>query len=553
MEVASKQPAVPVEPPIEATAIANAPAAAVEPSRETTAEACTALAGLADEDAESDHVGNDDAASETNRQQPGQSKAATTPNNRGRGRAGPPPQSSRVDVTDCRTLDASMSKSQVADQARLCAEAEEGGSVESSRTKRRPKKDSKSGQNAQDSEALVKQRYFIVKQHLHLGLGLRLNATYSESELRRRCNGCNDTLAKLEKFFQQPTALVEVAEGDAQATPRRRNLEKGSRCNSREAQAPATGDATEKKTAEPAKKKARKEPTFVVGQVVWATSNVPARPAKIVEIAPGEEGEGTSYKIRHLDIQGAEEGDVGEIYVDSFALEAVDVSHLLRCPSQQQVTDSDMTPALFRAPSEPLPEAKPQSRDRRSLQQPPRSGDVVWVVESGHMPWPGKVVGDAEKKNGGSGDDAAQKIVQVQMLGTHLQQPDGGTCMVTSISMERLLPFRREDIPTLTALQPEVESLLAQVASRTCDTARSGGGDITEDSVKKASDASVGTDLNKGTESSIGMAQPQGGAIVPAESADATTVAADAADPAQKAGKASRVPLATETTASKQD
>merc|ERR1712129_118497 len=197
------------------------------------------------------------------------------------------------------------------------------------------------------------------------------------------------------------------------------------------------------------------------------------------EIVPGEEGTDTSYRIRHLDSQGAEEGDAGEIYLDSFAPEAVDVNHLIRGASQQHSAASNMVPALLREPSEPLPEEHVQSRDCRTLQQPPRSGDLVWVIECGHQPWPGKVVGDAEEKNAGGGNNATQKIVQVQMLGTQLQQSDGGNFMTTSISMDQLVPLRRVDIPTLMSLQAEVEYLLAKMPSEACGTASGGGGGTT--------------------------------------------------------------------------
>jgi len=469
MEAGCEQPVVPAEQQAEATVIAAPPAAETtgtaaaavekESSEDAKEKASAAIVGLADEHAETDADADSPLAT-----------------GKTRGRAGPIVQSSPSPI-DAKPL----------------------------RHKRKTSPSKAVARNATTGQG-ARKRNFLVKQHLHLGLGLRLNKIYSEDELRSRCKGHSDTLAKLEKFLQDKSFLVKVAKGEDQATRKSDKRAKGEEQATRKVDKGAAskekkeGNAKQRKKEEPARKKLRgepKEPKFVVGQVVWATCSEPARPAKIVEISPGAHGKAATYKIRHLDQQGFEEGEKGEMYVESFKLEAVDVDHLLPLP-QSAALD-----VMTATPSELIQETKVKCRDRRTLQQPPQPGDLVWVLEHGHMPWPGKIVGIGNNEH----------IVRVQLLG--MQQPDMEDGTATDVPMDKLVPLHRADIPVLASLHAEVESHVAKVSN------------AAEDDANEAPSANIGEDI-KSTEG-VGTAQPTGGAIVPSASTDAATAVADTA------------------------
>jgi len=165
-------------------------------------------------------------------------------------------------------------------------------------------------------------------------------------------------------------------------------------------------------------------------------------------------------------------------------------------------------------PPSVLQKANVRCRDYGTLRQPPQSGDLVWVVERGHMPWSGKIVRNIEAKNVGVDNNGPEQTVQVQMLGMQGQQADTEDCTATDIPMDQLVPLHEIDIPVVVSPQAEVASLLAKISNAT----------HAADDAKEATGASTGKvssqqrpyrdwkglprDSNHSTEGSVGMARP---------------------------------------------
>jgi len=322
-------------------------------------------------------------------------------------------------------------------------------------------------------------RRFRVLQHLHLGLNLRINAAYSEEELRRRCGSDVPKLAKLEKAMQNPRMLAIVM-GDAQGVKASAGDRRRSSTGSTPGESPKKGKkrvlAPSAGGEPPPPKRLPWQPMFLSGQVVWDMSDTPPRPAKVADIE--REREATPYRVRFLDEAGKRAGEEGEVYRSEAALQAVDVKDFMRSSRRRPSCPGAASPAASMAPSEgasslasppgrlagtpwradeagkqqraaEVPRRRPDVRARPEAL--PTPGQVVWVSDRGRPSWPGLVLPPVA-------EGTASGLFRVRLLGAAAGR-DEGAVVVDVLAEDGFLPFVRGDASRLASVAEEAEAL----------------------------------------------------------------------------------------------
>jgi len=257
----------------------------------------------------------------------------------------------------------------------------------------------------------VAESYFKAQGPLHLNLNLKLGSVYSAGDLRRKCAGDSDKVAKLEKFMKDPTKLAPVAP-------------------------PAPKPQAQKKVAEArveAKPAPKPEPIpepkrYLAGQIVWhAGSGQPAL-AKVVSVPSSPHGH---YGIRHI----AEGGDlVSEddcIEVTAGDLTSFDVKelplHMKRITDAAHQMPSGAESSAMSTPSVGVPEARDS--------QPFVLGQIVWHSHPKRPSWPARVQMLPLEENG---------QYRIQLFNIKGGFADGE---VLPASTSDLLAFERDDMP----------------------------------------------------------------------------------------------------------
>jgi len=253
------------------------------------------------------------------------------------------------------------------------------------------------------------QRWFSVAGHLHLGLGLRLGAVYSEEDLRGRCQGQQQKLSKLEQYFADSKILKEVPAPPTKvakaAKSRRGEIAAG------EKREQAVVRSASKHDSQAARKRhIGFRNCIVVGQIVWHCDISPRRTARVVAIATERE---KPYLIRYIDSDPQNPVEEDFFVSDVKPLLLDEVLKVLPSSTSSSPSAGSAGPAAVR----PVPRVTEPSLLGE--------GSVAWVCGDNRPPWPVKLQslispeGELQVwrvKSLGSGDTDEEEVPASQLL-----------------------------------------------------------------------------------------------------------------------------------------
>lgn len=166
------------------------------------------------------------------------------------------------------------------------------------------------------------EKWYIVHRTPNLGLGLKLGATYPESELVRRCKGKSSKVATLKKHLQEQKYFEESTQPkkNTQANLRLKRYPSatGGAVDevSKPKQQPASGQNASGSMVQGAKKM-----QFISNQVVWYTSLQPSRPARVTAVQPELDA---PYLVEFLDAKSDTGRDPDKVFAKESELVAFD-------------------------------------------------------------------------------------------------------------------------------------------------------------------------------------------------------------------------------------
>lgn len=136
------------------------------------------------------------------------------------------------------------------------------------------------------ASATAEDRWYEVKDHLHLGLSLRIGGCYTLADLQKRCQGHANKLAALERFTNDSAKLAEtVAPPPGQLPLKRSSSERSS--------SSARGTDSSRR---------RRHQRLILGQVVWHMKpDERTRLARVVQVGTGVENDRNLIGIKYLD------------------------------------------------------------------------------------------------------------------------------------------------------------------------------------------------------------------------------------------------------------